>query len=227
MYGASMDLPQTLDNLERLGTCIVSDALESLGLPGGFARLPICQVERPVAGQAVTLQLTHIKESSQTSEVHLGSTAIMQSNENTILVVENGMRSEAACWGGLLTRAAKQAGVRGVLVGGSVRDVDEIEALRMPIMAQGATPKTARGRYTELSTNVQIKMSSVNIDPNDLILIDQNGVSVIPLNSAQAVVASACALAEIENGFARELDEGGNAADVLNHRYETMLKAST
>ena len=60
------------------------------------------------------------------SATHLGATSIASANVTDVIVVEQRTGIEAAAWGGVLAHAAKQRRIRGVVVDGPVRDIDEI-----------------------------------------------------------------------------------------------------
>jgi 4-hydroxy-4-methyl-2-oxoglutarate aldolase len=77
----------------------------------------------------------------------------------------------------LLSRAARRRGVRGVVVDGACRDIDEAQALGFPLYARAAVPTTARGRAIELATNVPVTIDGVSIAPADLVIADGSGIA--------------------------------------------------
>lgn len=221
-----------LDRLAALDSCVVSDALDRLGVRGtvhGIGRLWPC---RRVVGRVVTVQLGSIDSSPPTpattgpSAPHLGARAIEAAAGEHVIVVANDGRVEMAGWGGLLSRAARARGVRGVIVDGACRDIDEAEALGFPMFARAAVPTTARGRVRELATDVVIEVGGVAVTPDDLVIADGSGVVFVPLASVEDAIAMAEGLAAREAKLAEQIDRGRPPTEVLGGGYERMLQSS-
>ena len=126
-----------LPRLSRLDTCAVSDALDSLRLPGattGVRRL--WPVERTVAG--VVRTVTAGQKTADGPAAHIAAGAIDVADHGDVIVVANGGRLDVSCWGGILTRAAQLRGIAAVVIDGACRDIGEGQQLdfRDEIMAQ-------------------------------------------------------------------------------------------
>jgi 4-hydroxy-4-methyl-2-oxoglutarate aldolase len=216
-----------LDRLGALDSCVVSDALDRLELRGaalGIGRLWPCP---RVAGRVVTVQLGPFDPSAAASAPHLGTRAIERAAGEHAIVVANDGRVEMAGWGGLLSRAAQARGVRGVIVDGACRDIDEAEALGFPLFARAAVPTTARGRVMELATGVPIEVAGIAVAPDDLVIADGSGVVFIPAASAEEAIATAEGLAVREAKLADQIDRGFPPTEVLGGGYERMLQGSS
>lgn len=212
-----------VDRLARLDCCVVSDALDSLGLPAAVTGLgPLWRCGR-VAGSAVTVQLTAADPDGPPPARHLGASAISEAGPGDIIVVANAGRTDAGGWGGLLSLAASLRQVGGVVIDGACRDVDELEELRLAVFARGATARTARRRVVELASGVQIDLSGTPVRPGDLILADGSGVACLPLARAAEVIEAAERLAGEEQKMAARLRAGEPVTSVLGSRYETMM----
>ncbi len=212
-----------LDRLSALDTCVVSDALDRHELSGtvhGVGRLWACP---RVAGRVVTVQLVPFEEAAAASAPHLGTRAIEAASGDHVIVVANGGRVEMAGWGGLLSRAARGRGVRGVIVDGACRDLDEAQELSFPVYARAAVPTTARGRVIELATNATVTIDGVAVAPGDLVLADGSGVVFVPAAAAGEVLATAEQLATREAELAAQIDRGLPPTEVLGGGYERML----
>ncbi|MGH2598931.1 MAG: RraA family protein, partial [Dehalococcoidia bacterium] len=133
--------------LAELDSCAVSDAMDRHGLTGvADAIRPLTSTAR-VAGRVVTAKLKPKGDEEPTR--HLGTAAIEAAAPGDVIVIDHQGREDAAGWGGILSTAAQHRGVRGVIVDGACRDVDEARALGFPVFATAATPRTARGRVVE------------------------------------------------------------------------------
>jgi 4-hydroxy-4-methyl-2-oxoglutarate aldolase len=214
-----------LDRLGALDSCVVSDALDRLALPGtvhGIGRLWPC---RRVAGRVVTVELALYEARAAASVPHLGTRAIEAAAGEHVIVIANHGRLEMAGWGGLLSRAARARGVRGVIVDGAARDLDEAETLGFPIFARAAVPTTARGRVMELATGGVIEVGGVAVAPDDLVIADGSGVVFVAAASAEEAVATAEGLAEREASLAEQIDRGRPPTEVLGGGYERMVQS--
>lgn len=212
-----------LDRLAALDTCLASDALDRLGLRGtvhGIGRQWACP---GVTGRVVTVQLGAFEASAASSAPHLGTRAIEAAGAEHVIVVANAGRLEMAGWGGLLSRAARRRGVRGVIVDGACRDVDEAQTLGFALYARAAVPTTARGRAIELATNTPVTIDGVEIAPADLVIADGSGVVFVADRSAAEVLQTAERLAAREAVLAEQIERGIPPTQVLGGSYERMV----
>jgi 4-hydroxy-4-methyl-2-oxoglutarate aldolase len=211
-----------IERLSKLDTCAVSDAADSLGIAcvaDGITAKWDCP---RIAGRAVTVKLT--AGSNKGSKRHLGTSAIEAATSNHIIVVDNRGRSEAAGWGGVLSYAAKQKGLQGVIIDGACRDIDESKSIGFPVYAKTVIPKTARGRIKELSFNEEIEMNGITVQPEDLVLADGSGVVFIPHERASEIIELAEKIAAREAEMIKKIKSGLSVAEVMGANYESMLK---
>jgi 4-hydroxy-4-methyl-2-oxoglutarate aldolase len=220
--GAPMSDP-LVERLAALDTCVVSDALDRLGLRGavhGIGRLWACP---RVAGRVVTVALGPFQKQADHSAPHLGTRAIEAATSEHLIVVANAGRVQMAGWGGLLSLAARRRGVRAVIVDGACRDVDEAETLGFPLYARAAVPSTARGRAVELATNTTVTLGEISVAPGDLAIADGSGVVFVPAASAAEVLTTAEQLAAREAELGAQIERGVPATEVLANSYERLV----
>jgi 4-hydroxy-4-methyl-2-oxoglutarate aldolase len=204
----------------RFDTATVSDALDRLEIPGviyGIRRLATRSV---IVGYAETVQLG--PDDGSPSTRHLCASAIAEGGPNTVIIVAGG-RLDCGGWGGLLSRAAQQRSIRGVIVDGASRDVDEAEEIGFPVYARTGAPATARGRQRELRTGEPVVIDGITVSRGDLLLADGTGVVVVPANRIDEVGAVARDIYDREQGLAERLAAGEPVTAVLGVKYETML----
>lgn len=213
--------PDLLQALAGYDSGTVSDALDSLGISGVLTSLTRITTAATVVGSVVTVQLG--PDDGTPSTRHLGTAAIDAADSRSVILVAGGA-DDAGGWGGLLSRAARHKGVRGVVVEGAVRDVDEAEALGFPLFAHRATPRTARRRQRETGSGTPVVVDGVRVEPGDLLVADGTGVVVVPLARAAEVVAAAQAVDAREQAMVGRLDAGEQASQVLGRSYESMLE---
>jgi len=100
--------------------------------------------------------------------------------DGDVVVIDIAGSDRAAAWGGLASRIAQRRGVRGTVLWGSCRDVDEVRAIGYPVWAVGTTPRRSRNDFTFGSINEPMTIRGVTIAPRDYILADESGVVCIP-----------------------------------------------
>lgn len=221
-----MNTLSLVDRLSRLDTCAVSDALDRLGLPGAVTGIrPMWPCPR-IAGRVVTVKLVARDAGSPSSTRHLGTAAIEAAAPGDVIVIEHHSRADAAGWGGILSIAAQVKGVRGVIVDGACRDIDEAREIGFPLYARAAVPVTARGRVVEHSFNEAIEVGGVTVAPGDLVIADGSGVVFIPAARAEEVIAAAEAIAATEAEMRKAVLAGRSVVEVMGTAYETMLGRS-
>jgi 4-hydroxy-4-methyl-2-oxoglutarate aldolase len=114
-----------------------------------------------------------------------------------ILVVNTQGNVTNSPFGGLMAFSAMKMGVKGVIVDGTVRDVESIQALALPVYARGLCPN---GCYKDGSGEVGtvIACGGVAIRPGDIIVADRDGIAVVPLFDAAEVAKLSIAKVQSE-----------------------------
>jgi 4-hydroxy-4-methyl-2-oxoglutarate aldolase len=217
-----MAADENLARLGRLDACAVSDALDRLGLKGAVLGIhPVWPCPR-VVGRCVTVKIK--PAGLDRPKQHLCTPAIAAATPDDVIVVDNGGRTDVATWGGLLSLAAQTKKIRGVIVDGAARDVDESRELQFPVYARAAVQVTARGRIMQQSYNEEIQCAGVQVHPGDLVIADGSGVVFVPRAKEQEVLEQAEALARLEAQMADAIRAGRSVVEVMESMaYEAML----
>jgi len=218
----TVNYSELLGRLAALDTCAVSDALDSLGVSGTVGGIVRRSTKERIAGRVRTMKMG-AGPAPEKSKTHLGTRSIADANETDVIVVEQKTGINAACWGGVLAHAAKLKKIRGIIVEGSARDIDEFGEVGIPVFSRGITTKSARGRIHEAGVNVEIEVGDVVVKPGDLVVADGTGVVFIPAAIAEETVSKAESIAATENTMVNAIHEGKPATEVLGRQYETML----
>ncbi|MCG2621346.1 RraA family protein [Arthrobacter sp. I2-34] len=212
-----------IERLRRLDACAVSDAMDRLGLEGVALGLQPLTADRRISGRATTVRLVPAEEGVPSAR-HLGTAAVEASGPDNVIVVDQGGRTNVSGWGGILSLAAVQRCVQGVIVDGACRDVDESRELGLPIFARNAVPLTARGRVVEQDWNVPVQLCGIEVAPDSYVIADGSGVVFLPAAHAEEIIAAAEAIWEREQAMAAQVKNGVPVSEVMGARYETMLK---
>jgi regulator of RNase E activity RraA len=133
--------------------------------------------------------------------------AISLARAGDIIVMNTQGNLNNSGFGELIATSAVKAGVRGVIVDGTVRDADALESLRMPAYARGLSPngcnKDGAGEVGAITA-----CGGVAVRPGDLIIADRDGVTVVPLEDAVEVAQLAAAQIEREEKRKTEIAKG-------------------
>lgn len=119
-----------------------------------------------------------------------------------------------AAWGELFSTAATGRGARGAVIDGYIRDVAPIRHLGFPVFARGTRPTDSFGRLSIRDTDVPVRIAGVRVDPGDLVVADEDGVTVVPRRLAVEVARQSQEKANTENHARDLLMSGGKLADV-------------
>lgn len=206
------------DLLERLGaldSCVVSDALDHLGLSGATTGIrPMWGIPK-VVGYARTVEVVDAAAAGDVKGRHMATQTVVSSGPEDVIVIANQGRTTVSCWGDILTAAAQQRGIRGVVIDGACRDVDAITEASFPVYARAGVPITARGRIVERASDVPVSFGGVTVTPGDLVIADASGVVVVPAARAEDVLAAAERLAVRQEAMLAAVRSGRSVVEVM------------
>jgi regulator of RNase E activity RraA len=204
-----------LDRLRSLDSCSVSDALDTLNLPGATTGIrPLWAVREPVVGWVRTV-LAGPRQSDRPAQ-HIAAAAIEAANPGDVIVIANGGRIDVSSWGGILTLAARRRGIGGVVIDGACRDLAESEEQGFPVFGRAVVPVSARGRIVQLAMNEPIRFAGVIVSPGDAVLADRNGVVFIPAAELDRVLTLAEQISARESVMADAVRAGDPVTEVMH-----------
>lgn len=131
-----------------------------------------------------------------------------------ILVIDGGGYSDRALWGGILSSYAKRMQLAGVVLDGAVRDIAELRADTMPVYCCGRNPAGPSKGWGGM-IDVPISCGGVAVKPGDLIIGDDDGVAVIPLERADAILVGAKERLSFEADVLKRIDAGEDTASIF------------
>lgn len=193
------------DQLKALGTSTLHEA------QGRTGALP--STIRPVwkgaflAGPALTVK---VKPGDNLAIHH----AVAIAAPGDILLVESGGYPDSGVWGEVLTIAARHKGIQGLVVNGSVRDVDRLEALGFPVFSRGIS----MGGTTKDDPGLlggAIHFGETKIHQGDILVADTDGVLVIKQAELETVLLAAKVREEKEKEIMKSLTAGKITIELL------------
>jgi 4-hydroxy-4-methyl-2-oxoglutarate aldolase len=163
-------------------------------------------------GQAITVQLSGGDLVDPLRALEMGQ-------PGDIIVVDACGDTEVSVCGGLMGGLAKNRGIRGMIVDGAGRDIDELEDINWPIWTRAITVRGTHtmfsGRKEELSINVPVACGGLVVRPGDFIVADTIGVVVVPLEKADEMLTLAAEQAEREQKTREWVAKGKTVEDLL------------
>jgi regulator of RNase E activity RraA len=163
-------------------------------------------------GQALTVQLSPGDLVDPLKALEMGQ-------EGDIIVVDAGGDTETSVCGGLMGGLAKNRGIRGMIVEGAGRDIDELRDIGWPIWTRAITARGTHtmfsGRKEELSINVPITCGGIIVNPGDFVVADEIGVTVVALARAEETLKAAREQAEREQKTREWVAKGKTVEDLL------------
>ena len=138
--------------------------------------------------------------------------AIDKADKDQVIVVDvNG--GKTAIWGELATRSAKGAGLAGVVIDGSIRDLDDIVKIDFPVFARYVSPNAGEPKGLG-EIGVEIQCGNQTVKSGDWIIGDDSGVVLVPQENAQEIANRALDVKEHENRIREEIKNGGTLGTV-------------
>jgi len=147
--------------------------------------------------------------------------AIHMAEPGDIIVIDGGGFENRALLGEIMSSIGQKKGLDGFVVDGAIRDPEEIKELGFPVYAKAATPA---GPFREGpgQINVPIICAGAIVNPGDLIIGDDNGITVIPYERANnEVLQEAQRIEAMEKKQLEQIEAGTLNYDWID---ETLMK---
>lgn len=160
-----------------------------------------------VAGQARTVTVP----AGDNSAIH-AAIALIKPGE--VLVVDAGGYADRAVWGAILHSIARRRGAAGVIIDGAVRDAAELRQMTPPIFASATSPA---GPHKGWGGRIDgpVSCGGVVVRPGDLVLGDDDGVAVVPLEDAEAVLTASRQRLDDEARILERLEAGEDSTAIF------------
>jgi regulator of RNase E activity RraA len=167
--------------VERLGKASVGDISDKVGqlytMDSGIR--PLYQPIPRLVGVALTVKLPP-------GDNLMVQLALNMARAGDVLVVDWRGYSEACGTGASSMTPAIERGLAGVVIDGAWRDLNELQALGVPVFGRGISPYSPpKARPGEI--NVPVCCGGVIVCPGDIIVCDAEGCVVVPRAHAQTV----------------------------------------
>ncbi len=209
------DLDEILAGLKDIPTATIANALDDVGklINSSIAIRPINPNMRLI-GRALTVDVEAGEPGDFTSEDFRVGAMLDAAQTGDVLVV-SAKGAKASIWGGMASLAATVKGIAGLVVDGSVRDVDEINACGFNVFSRHVIPTTGRTRLNVKSIGNEISVDGVIVNCGDVIIGDSTGLVVVPYDQAPKVLEKAMLYQADDIKAAFEIRRGISFVEVM------------
>ncbi|AWJ93890.1 4-hydroxy-4-methyl-2-oxoglutarate aldolase (plasmid) [Azospirillum baldaniorum] len=137
-----------------------------------------------------------------------------------VLVVDAGDYTEQGSFGDVMATSAQSLGLAGLVTNGGVRDAAAIRDIGFPIFSRAISIKgTVKATLGPIAQPIVV--GGVTVHPGDLIVGDDDGLVVVPLDEVEAVLTASRARLEKEERLRADLQSGKTTWDIGN--YDALL----
>ena len=172
---------------------------------------------KPISKDTLVGPALTVKLSAGDLQDPLNALSVAQAGD--VIVVDAGGETETSVWGGLMGGLCLQKGVKGAIVDGAVRDIDELRDLGFLLFSRSVTARGTHTMYSkrkdELEINVPIQCGGVGINPGDMIIADENGITVVPGENLESVLNLAKEQAEREESTRKAIAAGKTVDELI------------
>ena len=165
------------------------------------------------AGPAITVKL--VKQENHDPDALGGMLGAIDSGGSGavyVMQVEDG--ADIAGMGGLMGTAMSARGFSGAVIDGGVRDIPQLKRIGFPVYSTGRVPSTSVGHYRFGGSNVPVDCDGVRVNPNDIVVADQDGVVIVPREHAADILVRA-----------QQLDNSEHSMYPFIEKYRSIVEA--
>lgn len=211
----------TVAAFATLSTPEISDALDTLGLPGSAPGIgPIANGQR-MAGRAFTIRYVPVDLVAGTVGDYIDDVS-----PGSVLVLDNTGRTDCTVWGNILTEVATRRGIAGTVINGVCRDTPVIRALKYPLFSRGRFMRTGKDRVQVSDMEVPISLGDVLVRPGDIVVGDDDGIVVVPRDREDEVLKTAKQIAGVEDQIVNAVRVGARLDETRTMlQYHSLQRA--
>lgn len=205
-------------SLEHIGSAAASSELKRLGIRSAFMQGPVAMTPgKSIVGPALTLQFMPKREDLYPDaeyvepEAQLHRHVLYHAQAGDIVVVDARADLTSGVFGAMMMTYFRGKGGLGVVIDGAIRDFAEIKELDLGLWLRGVTPNFhTQTNIFPFAVNVPVACGGVTVMPGDIVIADDDGAVVVPIQLAPQVAQKATEHVEWEEFSRLRLSQGGD-----------------
>jgi len=205
---------KVIDTLSAVSTATITTILLKKGLRNVWIRG--AHALRPggprLVGPAFTMRFVPAREDLATpaswASPRSTRAAIEAMPEGCIAVVDAMGITDAGIFGDILSARIKKRGVAALVTDGVVRDIAGVLATGLPVWCQGTAAPASVAGLTFVNWQEPIGCGGVAVFPDDVLVLDDDGATLIPAALVEEVVAVAPEQERMETWILSEVERG-------------------
>ncbi|HAT1867336.1 RraA family protein [Legionella pneumophila] len=206
------------ERLSQLTTPLICDALPSVRLMDSDIHSFNTSPQTRIVGRAYTVNSAQDSLSTMQALDDLPDFVLSlgcADERVPFLLVIASCGTKLAVAGGMCAEVAKTKGFGAIITDGNCRDVSEIKAINLPFFAKGQCAKS--GNKNKIgSIRKPINCGSVEVNPGELILADEDGIVVMSKEEAVNVINKAEDIKEKEAVALNRIHKGARFDEICN-----------
>jgi 4-hydroxy-4-methyl-2-oxoglutarate aldolase len=135
--------------------------------------------------------------------------------QGEVIVVDAGGVEDTAVWGGIMTAEAAHRQLGGAVVFGAIRDVEEVRQLSFNIFCKSVVPRGPHHGFGGI-IDAAISVAGAVVRPGDIVLGNDDGVVIVPLERAEDILAAAEAHLIKEKAWLEGIRNGRTIQQIFN-----------
>ncbi len=143
--------------------------------------------------------------------------AVHEAQKGDVITVDFARVTDSGPFGELIAIECQVKGLGGFVTTGAVRDSKEIIEMGFPVFSS-ALSICGTVKETIGWINHPTSIGGIVVRPGDIILGDDDGVMVVPLEMAEEAVEKSAAREAKENGVKEKLRAGGSIFDIYGYQ---------
>jgi 4-hydroxy-4-methyl-2-oxoglutarate aldolase len=134
--------------------------------------------------------------------------------DDTLVIDASATRNAVA--GELFATEALRRGLAGIVIDGNCRDTATLRRLRLPVFARGATPRAGVAMAVHPAEEM-VNCGGVVVHRGDVLVGDDDGVVVVPVEALEALMPAAEDLQRLEGDALRKIQGGASLLDLAGY----------
>jgi len=204
------DIADVVARFARVPTGLITDAFSRLGLSGWMDDvLPLAPGMR-IVGRARTVAFGPLRGVGKPSESMYALISRMAAGD--VMVMGSGGTRDNLM-GDNMAAFAQRCGLSGVVTDSKVRDCTGLRAIGLPVFCRG--PGVRPPTEVEVRAyDVAVDCGGAQVRPGDIIVGDDDGITVVPADRAEEVLFQVEDLVDFETGMENTIKAGGTVEEI-------------